>query len=586
MIMNKKCIPYMMCLGLTKAYATLPLEFTSTPTFPIPIAQNHTALLKYMVKNNSPVAQSLTITTTPASTLFVQPIGTTCGKSLLQPNQQCQLSVLMSAGDQLGTQTGNININYQGRFSLQSQPVANVVLSTSAGNLLLGYNLSGFEFASTPTPGNYPTTQDADTFAKTFSATIIRVPFRMEYCTDSNGNINNPTYLYALNSFIQTLINDNSNIQVLLDMHNYMQYCPNAGAGSCGTYLTAIELSNAWINIANFLPVVKNYPNTVWLDLMNEPNGISAQQTFDNEMSAFITLRLNNITNPIALEGTAWTGLHSWVSSGNSSVFTVSAINSALQTAGVSAGQYAIEVHQYLDSDFSGTSPACVPNASLNAQINFTQFTNWLQTNHVPVILGETGGGLNQVCIDDMTTLYNDAANNPYVSTAANGGFSAITYWGGGQAWGNSYFLGIQPISSLNTPGMIGYFAPAQLYLSLTQLNSQSSINPLMTTIPTDNLSSFGVCFSSLYTINLTNDFPVGQATGNLQFLTGSSTVNAPMSTSMQNTSPGSSNYQLETVCLPTTATKLYLYPSPQYSQKSISLSTASVQQYDASQAQ
>ena len=133
---------------------------------------------------------------------------------------------------------------------------------------------------------------------------------------------------------------------------------------------------------------------------------------------------------------------------------------------------------------------------------------------------------------------------------------------------------------------MIGYFASAQLYLSLTQLNSQGSINPLMTTIPTDMYASFGVCSSSLYTINLTNDFPVNQSTGNLQFLTGSSTVNAPMSTSMQNTIPGSSNYQLETVCLPTSATTLYLYPSPQYAQKSISLSTASVQQYNASQAQ
>ncbi len=107
-----------------------------------------------------------------------------------------------------------------------------------------------------------------------------------------------------------------------------------------------------------------------------------------------------------------------------------------------------------------------------------------------------------------------------------------------------------------------------------------------MTTIPTDMFSSFGVCNSSLYTINLTNDFAVGQSTGNIQFLTESSTVNAPMSTSMQNTTPGSSNYQLQTVCLPKTATKLYLYPSPQYAQKSISLSTSPVQSYNASQAQ
>jgi endoglucanase len=588
MIMNKKCIPYILCLGLTNAYAMLPLEFTKAPTFPIPIAQNHVALLEYTVKNNTPIAQPLTITTTPASTLLTQPLGTTCGISFLQPYEQCQLSFLMTAGNTRGIQTGYaINIDYQGRPPLKSQPIANVLLDTSPGNLSLGYNLSGFEFASTPTPGNYPTPEDATTFAKTFGAKIIRVPFRMEYCTDSNGNItpNGANYLSAVNDFVQTLINNNSNIQVLLDMHNYMQYCPNAAAGSCGTYLTSLQLSTAWLNIAKSLPVVNNNPNTVWLDLMNEPNGISAQQTFNNEMAVFIALRNADINNPIALEGTEWTGLHSWASSGNASAFTVSNIKSAL--AGVSnVGQYAIEVHQYLDANFSGTLPVCVANATLNEQINFTEFTDWLANNHVPVILGETGGGLNQVCIDDMSTLYNDAVQNPYSSSAANGGFSAITYWGGGQAWGNDYFLGIQPISSLNTPGMIGYFAPAQLYLSLTQLNSQNSINPLMTTIPTDMYTSFGVCSSSLYTINLTNDLSVGQSTGNLQFLTGSSTINAPMSTSMQNTIPGSSHYQLETVCLPTSATKLYLYPSPQYAQKSLSLTTASVQQYDASQAQ
>ncbi len=584
--MNKKCMAYMVCLGLTKAYATLPVEFTQTPIFPIVTPKNHALLLEYKIKNNTPVALPLTITTTPTAVLEKQPLGTTCDYSLLQPNQECQMSFLMSVGDTLGLQSAKISIDYQGRNALESQATANVILDSAPENLSLGYNLSGFEFASTPTPGDYPTTADANTFVNTFGAQIIRVPFRMEYCTDSSGNINNPTYLYALNDFVETLINNNSNIQVLLDLHNYMQYCPNASAGSCGSYLTAEALSNAWKNIANLLPVIKSHPNTVQLDLMNEPNGITAQQTFDREMAAFIILRQNNIMNPIVLEGTEWTGLHSWMSSGNASAFTVDAINTALDTAGVSAGPYAIEVHQYLDSNFSGTSPVCVANATLNDQINFLQFTQWLQNNHVPVILGETGGGLNQVCIDDLSTLYQDVVQNLYSASATNGGFSAITYWGGGQAWGNSYFLGIQPISSLNTPGTIGYFAPAQLYLSLTQLNSQNSINPLMTTIPTDMFASFGVCNRSLYTINLTNDFPVGTSTGNLQFLTGPSTVNAPMSSSMQNTSAGSSNYQLETVCLPTSATKLYLYPSPQYSQKSISLSTDSVQSYDASQAQ
>ncbi len=62
--MNKKCISYFLSLALTQAYATLPLEFTRTPTFPISIAQNHVALLEYVIKNNTPIALPITIMST------------------------------------------------------------------------------------------------------------------------------------------------------------------------------------------------------------------------------------------------------------------------------------------------------------------------------------------------------------------------------------------------------------------------------------------------------------------------------------------------------------------------------------------
>lgn len=55
------------------------------------------------------------------------------------------------------------------------------------------------------------------------------------------------------------------------------------------------------------------------------------------------------------------------------------------------------EMHQYLDSDGSGTSPTCV-SATIGAE-RLAAATAWLKANNLKGFLGELGAGSNAQCI-------------------------------------------------------------------------------------------------------------------------------------------------------------------------------------------
>ena len=52
-----------------------------------------------------------------------------------------------------------------------------------------------------------------------------------------------------------------------------------------------------------------------------------------------------------------------------------------------------LEMHQYLDSDGSGTNPTCV--SSTIGEERLADATTWLQQNNLKGFLGEMGAGSN-----------------------------------------------------------------------------------------------------------------------------------------------------------------------------------------------
>jgi endoglucanase len=106
-----------------------------------------------------------------------------------------------------------------------------------------------------------------------------------------------------------------------------------------------------------------------------------------------------------------------WTSSGNSDAF---------KSLTDPNNNFAIEMHQYLDSDGSGTSPTCV--SSTIAAERLAAATAWLKANNLKGFLGELGAGSNDVCIA--------AIKGGLCSLQESGVWIGFTWWAAGPWWG------------------------------------------------------------------------------------------------------------------------------------------------------
>lgn len=108
------------------------------------------------------------------------------------------------------------------------------------------------------------------------------------------------------------------------------------------------------------------------------------------------------------------------------------------------------EMHQYLDSDGSGTSATCV--SSTIGQERLKAATEWLKSNGKKAILGETAGGANAQCVSALTGMLSYMASNSDV-------WQGWIWWGGGPWWGN-YIYSIEPPSGTAYTGVLPSLQP------------------------------------------------------------------------------------------------------------------------------
>ena len=101
------------------------------------------------------------------------------------------------------------------------------------------------------------------------------------------------------------------------------------------------------------------------------------------------------------------------------------------------------DMHQYLDSDSSGTSPTCV-SSTIGAE-RLEQATAWLKANYLKGFLGEIGAGSNAPCIS--------AVQGALCSMQQSGVWIGALWWAGGPWWG-SYPMSIEPIDGVGRPQM------------------------------------------------------------------------------------------------------------------------------------
>jgi endoglucanase len=182
----------------------------------------------------------------------------------------------------------------------------------------------------------------------------------------------------------------------------------------------------------------KTNPRVIF-GLVNEPNTMTTELWRDDANAAIAAIRATGASNLILVPGNAWTGASTWYDNWYGTP------NAAAMLAIVDSGNnFAFEVHQYLDSDSSGTSSTCV-SATIGSQ-RLQAFTGWLRQNGKRGFLGEFAGAQNTTCfsaLDDMLT-YLD--NNLDV-------WMGWTYWAAGPWWGN-YMFSIEPINGQDQPQM------------------------------------------------------------------------------------------------------------------------------------
>lgn len=131
----------------------------------------------------------------------------------------------------------------------------------------------------------------------------------------------------------------------------------------------------------------------------------------------------------IWIEGNSWTGAWTWVSSGN---------GANLLNLKDPQDKLVYEMHQYLDSDGSGTNANCVSSTIGVERIR--DATNWLKQNKKKGVLGETAGGANAQCITAVTGMLKYMQDNSDVWTG-------WLWWAGGPWWAGKFPVCCQDFS-------------------------------------------------------------------------------------------------------------------------------------------
>lgn len=310
-----------------------------------------------------------------------------------------------------------------------------VKLASSLPAKLKGVNLSGAENAL----GNpsarlywdyiYPSTAEIDYYHNK-GFTVIRLPVagsRIQPVSNGALNATELGYIQNIISYCAT-----KNMTVIIDPHDYgLKYDSTTLTmkilGVAGG-LPASYFADFWSRLAT---AFASQPNVIF-GLSNEPYMQTPAQWQAVAAPAIAAIRAAGATQMILIPGTGFSGAHSWVTSGNAAAWT--GFSEPLNN-------FAFEVHQYLDSDNSGTHVTCVANKGATV---LDSATTWARANGYKLYLGEVGWSQDPSCINEGPAIMNYTTANADV-------WAGWTYWGAGPWYPQTYIYMLDP-ASFTTP--------------------------------------------------------------------------------------------------------------------------------------
>lgn len=291
--------------------------------------------------------------------------------------------------------------------------------------LMIGVNLAVGEFNGQQIPGrlhfdyDYPNNQEVDYYAAKGMA-VIRLPFLIERLQESkNGGLRSEDL-----GIIKSLVSyaNSKNMIVLLDAHNY--------GSMFGGLINNASMYSAFADFWGKMSAQFKSAN-VWFGLMNEPYQQSAEEWLPAINQAVAAIRNASANQLILASGTYWDGAWTWVSSDNDTVI------GAPGQIKDPKNNTIFEVHQYMDSDGSGSHDTVVSGTVGSERL--AEITQWAKSRNPPaqLWLGESGVATNSTalaCLDDMVKFMQ--ANSDV--------WAGISYWAGGPWWG-PYMFTIEP---------------------------------------------------------------------------------------------------------------------------------------------
>ncbi|ETS76167.1 Endoglucanase 3 [Pestalotiopsis fici W106-1] len=306
--------------------------------------------------------------------------------------------------------------------SFFSSALAGVALASGAAAKLkwFGINQSVAEFGSGVYPGvwgtnfYFPSTSSIGTLIGE-GYNIFRVAFSMERLVPNTltGSAD-AAYLANLTSTINYITSNGA--YAVLDPHNFGRYYSNIITDVSG-------FGSFWTTVAT---AFKDNANVIF-DTNNEYHDMDQTLVLNLNQAAINAIRGAGATSQyIFAEGNSYSGAYVW-----------NTTNTNLAALTDSSNKLIYEMHQYLDSDNSGTSDVCVSTTiGVDRVIGATE---WLRENGKLGVLGEFAGGANSQCQTAIKGLLDHLQDNSDV-------WQGALWWAGGPWWGD-YIYSFEPPS-------------------------------------------------------------------------------------------------------------------------------------------
>ncbi len=345
------------------------------------------------------------------------------------------------------------------RLALSASVIAAAMFTagiTEAAIRYTGVNIAGAEFGQGHLPGTYntdyiyPLNSEVDYFTSKGMNTF-RLPFRWERlqrtATDPDPLKHglDPTELGRMTNFVNYATSKGA--YTILDPHNFARYYPQAvgsedfqsavnGLVGNGGNVPNSVFADFWGRVADQF----KGNNHVIFNLMNEPAHMVTDDWVDSANAAIAAIRAKGAKNLILVPGTRYTGAWTWANSSND-VVQPNNINQGRSNASAMldivdpGNNFAFDVHQYMDSNGSGTSSTIAGNNPNLGVTRITDFTNWLHANNLRGFLGEfavanstIGTGASQVGDELLNNMLNFMQTNSDV-------WMGWTWWDAGPYW-------------------------------------------------------------------------------------------------------------------------------------------------------